>query len=149
MKEIEEYIKNKVNAESISSISKQTAKNNISGLSLTLLYKKASSTISSYLSGSKISSGIVTLVHINPQTAFFALGLTVAVSFITKLANSYFYDGKTKENENEIFKSTHLWEKVRLLIYEFKWEENNIILAAISAEKDCNTSEVQFDFCKM
>ena len=73
MKEIEEYIKNKVNAESISSISKQTAKNNISGLSLTLLYKKASSTISSYLSGSKISSGIVTLVHINPQTAFFLL----------------------------------------------------------------------------
>ena len=50
------------------------------------------------------------------------------------------------------YKWSHLWEKLRFLIYEFKWVENNmknnIILTAISTDKDCNTYEVQFDFCK-
>ena len=40
-------------------------------------------------------------------------------------------------------------EKLKFLIYEFKWVENNIILAALSSDKDCNTSEVQFNFVKM
>ena len=39
-------------------------------------------------------------------------------------------------------------EKLRLLIYKFKLVENNIILGVISADKDCNIFEVQFDFCK-
>jgi len=80
-----------------------------------------------------------------PYVIVTAIGAAVTIDLFEKFYNKG-YDVEIEKYENELFKSTQLYLKIKELIENLAWVENNVILTAVSDDANCNGYKAQFDY---